>query len=107
MDGAPATSRPPTGRDEAQRRRLVTTLEKTGWNISLAAARLGVARSTVYARLERYGLRSEPPRHTTASPLRPVEGSPVPRSDDAPLEWERRSLALLRADLRCSSALDA
>src|SRR5262245_34073959 len=60
VDCAAAASGPATTRDEAQRRLLVTALEQTGWNISLTAARLGIARNTVYARLERYGLRSEP-----------------------------------------------
>src|SRR5262249_47207121 len=100
-------SRPVTTRDEAMRRHLVTALEQTGWNISLTAARLGLARSTVYARLEKYGLRAEPPRTASASPLRPEGGSAAVPSRDTPLQWEERRLTLLRADLRSADAGDA
>src|SRR5262245_54259377 len=119
--GGMTGSSPVTTRDEAQRRLLVAALEQTGWNISLAAARLGVARTTVYARLERYGLRAEPPHRATASPPRPGHlaaigpsdetalepaGVPAASPDDTRLQWERRRLTLLRAEVR-SDAVDA
>jgi hypothetical protein len=54
----PSTSAPGSrsgsarNRDEAQRRGLEVALERTGGNVSLAAARLGIARGTVYAPAE-------------------------------------------------------
>jgi transcriptional regulator with AAA-type ATPase domain/tetratricopeptide (TPR) repeat protein len=93
-------------RDEATRGQLLAALERTGWNISLTAAQLGIARNTVYARLERYGLRADAPRKAAAGPLRPVALAGARRSGDR-LEWERRSLTLLRADLRSPDAVDA
>jgi two-component system response regulator AtoC len=48
-------------REETMRQQLLEALEQTGWNISQAAARLRIARNTVYARLEKLGLRSAPP----------------------------------------------
>jgi len=55
---------------ELEAQRLAKALERTGWNISHAAAALGITRNTVRARIARYGL----------SPSRPVEG-PVTRPD--------------------------
>jgi transcriptional regulator with AAA-type ATPase domain/tetratricopeptide (TPR) repeat protein len=102
-----SSSRTATARDEAQRRELETALEETGWNVSLAADRLGIARNTVYARLERFGLRAEPPRTAAASPLQPADVAGAPASGDKPLLWGRRSLTLLRADLHSPDAADA
>jgi DNA-binding NtrC family response regulator/tetratricopeptide (TPR) repeat protein len=100
-----------TSRDEAMRQHLLAALEQTGWNISLAAARLGIVRNTVYARLEKFGLRPKPPRQAAVTL---AAGPTVP---DTRLQWEQRSLTLLRADLskmddvdgwsQASRALDA
>jgi transcriptional regulator with AAA-type ATPase domain len=110
-DGAgPASPEPPSGttpsRDEAMRRHLLTALEQTGWNISHAAARLGVARNTVYTRLEKFGLRPELPRTTAPAPPH-AEPAAAPPAADTGLEWERRSVTLLRADLRNAEGVDA
>ncbi|PWU17243.1 MAG: hypothetical protein C5B48_16225 [Candidatus Rokuibacteriota bacterium] len=102
-----SSSRSPTARDAAQRRELETALEQTGWNISLTAARLGIARNTVYARLERLGLRAESLRTEMASPLRPADVAAAPLSGHTRLFWERRGLTLLRADLCSLDGLDA
>jgi transcriptional regulator with AAA-type ATPase domain/tetratricopeptide (TPR) repeat protein len=92
---------PPTSRDEAMRRTLLIALEETGWNISLTAARLGVARNTVYARMEKFGLRPEPPPKVLHAPPEPTVAQMEPPPSERGLEWERRSLTLLRAEITC------
>ena len=95
-----------TSRDEAMRERLVTALAQTGWNISHTAARLGIARNTVYAHLEKFGLRPDHPHKAAPGPERPAApatGSPAP---ETALRWERRSLALLRVDLSNTDSVD-
>ena len=42
---------------ELERQQLSKALERTGWNISQAAAALGITRNTVRARIARFGLR--------------------------------------------------
>src|SRR5262245_57118602 len=93
-------------RDEAMRQHLLTALEQTGWNISHAAARLGVARNTVYARMEKFGLRSDSsPRagHDSAPSSAAAQTLPPPTG----LSWDRRSITLLRADLDVGDGPDA
>src|SRR5262245_29926250 len=63
-----------TTSDEAMREHLLTALEQMGWNISHTAARLGIARNTVYARLEKFGLRPGPSRK--AAPVPPPRAAP-------------------------------
>src|SRR5262249_29214902 len=63
-------------RDEALRRQLLTALEQTDWNISRTAARLGVARNTVYARMEKFGLR--PDASPKAGPARSLLPASTP-----------------------------
>src|SRR5499427_2517066 len=43
--------------EEAMRQHLVAALERSGGNISHTAAQFGIARNTLYARLEKYGVR--------------------------------------------------
>jgi len=43
--------------DEMERARILAVLEACGGNKKLAASRLGIHRSTLYAKLERYGMR--------------------------------------------------
>ena len=93
-------------RDEAMRRQLLAALEQTGWNISHAAARLGIARNTVYARLEKFRLRSDASsRAGSGAPLSPPSGPSAPPYTG--LTWERRSITLLRADLDGADGIDA
>ena len=59
--------------EAAMRQYLLGVLEQSAGNISHAAARLGIARNTLYARLEKYGVRSHrglrpPPRSARARP---------------------------------------
>lgn len=78
--------------EQAMRRYLQGVLEDCAGNISHAASRLGIARNTLYARLERYGLSSHDP-----SPRR--RGRPQRAPVSAPtgtwIEWERRGITLL------------
>lgn len=93
--GRPAVPPPTFSRDEAVRRHLETALERTGWNIARTAALLGVARNTVYAHIEKFGLGRVATRPETGRQPRALE-RPAPASDDR-LRWERRNLALLHA----------
>jgi transcriptional regulator with AAA-type ATPase domain/tetratricopeptide (TPR) repeat protein len=102
---------PPAGiamsRDEAMRQHLLTALEQTEWNISHTAARLGVARNTVYARMEKFGLRPGPAPKESPSPSPPAPPTPARSALAAGLDWEWRSLTLLRADLDSAETVDS
>ena len=56
---------------EQMRAHLLEVLIETGWNISQTAVRLGVARNTVLARIERFGLK----RSAVAAPAESREGA--------------------------------
>ncbi len=75
------------------RQHLLAVLEQSAGNISHAAARLGIARNTLYARLEKYGVRSHhpPPRRSESDPRADGHTDPVgtPR-DHAALRRPRR-----------------
>ena len=54
---APAAERPPEGAlDDVEGWALRRVLREVGGNVSAAAARLGVARSTLYRMMRRHGL---------------------------------------------------
>lgn len=61
---------------QVERRRLDDALAQTGWNISRTAARLGITRNTVRARIARYGLRGTDARSRPSIAVLPfrVEG---------------------------------
>ncbi|MBI3457548.1 MAG: sigma 54-interacting transcriptional regulator [Candidatus Rokubacteria bacterium] len=116
-----------------ERAHLVEALRETSWNISRAAARLGIPRNTLRYRIEKHGLRPpgsaaapspESRRLAPARPARPsrvaetpaaytVTAAPVPAAA-APgpvtpppgVRWERRRLTLLRAALDVPAATD-
>ncbi len=74
-----APERPPTLSatvESAERAHLLDALEATGWNISRAAARLGVSRNTLRYRIEKHGLRAG-----LSGVRRPGGGSPAERSE--------------------------
>jgi transcriptional regulator with AAA-type ATPase domain/tetratricopeptide (TPR) repeat protein len=85
---------------EVERSRIAAALHETGGNISHAANRLGITRNTLRYRLTKYGLQvsrgtAEPP--LPIEPMSTVEPTPAPRT--VHMQWERRHVALLRADL--------
>ena len=82
--------------EAAMRQYLVGVLEQSAGNISHAAARLGIARNTLYARLEKYGVRSH--RGSSRRPGRPAP-NPAPLPTGTQIQWERRGITLLSVAL--------
>ena len=85
-----------------ERRHIIEALHETGWNISRAASRLGVTRNILRYRIQKYGLQP----HMPAWPTDPRDNPAEPTTGRSPLkvQWERRHVALLRADLVSSAA---
>ncbi len=90
--------------EEAMRQWLLRILEESAGNISHAAARLGIARNTLYARLEKYGVRSHHPSPRRRSRL---ETAPAPAPTGTRIEWESRGITLLRAAVVGLEGLDS
>jgi DNA-binding NtrC family response regulator/tetratricopeptide (TPR) repeat protein len=91
--------------DGAERAHVQEALEATGWNVTRAAARLGISRNTIRYRMEKHGLRPgapAPPRRPRQPPPAPPP-PPPPEAGVAPartgIRWERRRLAVLLATL--------
>ena len=94
-DRSPATE-PRAGqvRDETERAPIIEALRITGGNISRAAEQLGVTRNTLRYRMAKLGF----PAHVRAAV--PVDAVTATSATPAVrLTWERRHVALLRADL--------
>ena len=95
--------------DGAERAHVQEALEATGWNVTRAAARLGISRNTIRYRMEKHGLRPgapAPPRRPRQPPPALAAPGPRPRRPrlasrpPAPgIRWERRRLAVLLATL--------
>ena len=102
--------------DSAERVHLHEALEATGWNVTRAAARLGISRNTIRYRIEKHGLRPcapAPPRRTrqaaaswtpeaSAPALPALPAASAPAGAPPPpmaIRWERRRLAVLQAML--------
>ncbi|MBI4611941.1 MAG: sigma 54-interacting transcriptional regulator [Candidatus Rokubacteria bacterium] len=115
-EAVPERPRPGTRVEEAipledvvgsvERQHLLEALQQTSWNITRAAALLGISRNTLRYRIEKYGLgpgmSPSPPRlvETPAPPapeVKPAAASVVPAP--AGIRWERRRLTLLHAVL--------
>jgi transcriptional regulator with AAA-type ATPase domain/tetratricopeptide (TPR) repeat protein len=105
--GAGAAAAPGSERDE-----ILAALEATGWNIMRTAARLGISRNTMRARMDRWGLRpgrEAPPVSPSAEAARvpapeapgapPAGPLPVPSPSWGTVRWERRHVTLLRLTL--------
>ncbi|HSF03582.1 MAG TPA: sigma-54 dependent transcriptional regulator, partial [Solirubrobacterales bacterium] len=99
--------------DRVQRARVLDALDATGWNVVRAAARLGLSRSKLRYRIDKYGLRPPAPSSVRRRPaVPPVDPSlpPVapPSTDTGPssvsARWEPRHLAFLYASLAGSGA---
>ena len=103
----PAGDRSPL-RDElgdVERERLLEALRETNGNLSYAAARLGLSRSTLRYRLQKFGLRPRartppPSPGPAAEPSTPVEEGPRYRG----MRWDQRRLAVLRVVLAPASS---
>jgi DNA-binding NtrC family response regulator/tetratricopeptide (TPR) repeat protein len=89
--------------EAAMRQYLLGVLEQSGGNISHAAAGLGIARNTLYARLEKYGVRS----HRGPARRRRPEPAPVPPPTGTQIQWERRGITLLSIALMQPDGCDA
>jgi DNA-binding NtrC family response regulator len=87
----------------AEREHLREALEGTGWNISRAAALLGVSRNTLRYRIEKHGLRPGAPAPPVVRGRAPRAPAPPPAPPEAPapprVRWDRRRVTLLRATL--------
>jgi DNA-binding NtrC family response regulator/tetratricopeptide (TPR) repeat protein len=107
---------------ERERDDLLDALHDTDWNISRAAARLGLPRNTVRYRIAKHRLSSDLPRPgggarapAPASPAAPAAKAvppvtaPAPAAPAAPpsLRWATRRLTFLRAVLDASSGPEA
>jgi DNA-binding NtrC family response regulator/tetratricopeptide (TPR) repeat protein len=101
---------------DAERSRLLEALRATSWNLSQAAARLGIPRNTLRYRMERLGLgtalstRRPTPRPGEAPPTgipagvtasQPEESATAQVHDSAPagIRWEPRRVSFLGARL--------
>jgi DNA-binding NtrC family response regulator/tetratricopeptide (TPR) repeat protein len=85
--------------EEAMRQHLLGVLEQSAGNISHAAARLGIARNTLYARLEKYGVRGPRPQQSPPRRTSRPETALAPATAGPRIQWERRGIALLRIAL--------
>ncbi len=117
--GAPArprTARPAGDEDavarlERERDELIVALHEADWNISRAAARLGIPRNTVRYRIAKHRLSRGATPTAPPPPVARRSPGPAPAAPTAPaaapagspvtptLRWERRRLTLLRATL--------
>ncbi len=96
----------------AERTRLLEALSETDWNLSRAAARLGIPRNTLRYRMEKHGLRRggsllSAQQQAGASPVTvsSVAGAfPGPKPAPVGVRWEPRRLAFLSAVLGAPSA---
>jgi DNA-binding NtrC family response regulator/tetratricopeptide (TPR) repeat protein len=100
-----------------ERDHLLEALSQTNWNVTRAAARLGVSRDTLRYRIQKHGLgssRPSPARHRAAAKPKtpdpgPAAAAPSPAAVPAAaamvtpaaagVRWERRRLTLLSAAL--------
>jgi tetratricopeptide (TPR) repeat protein len=101
--------------DRVQRARLREALDATGWNVLRAATRLGISRSKLRYRIDKYGLRpptapslGRPGAAPSGEPSQPTtaqgdEGSPATAPLSLNARWEGRHLAFLYATLAGSS----
>jgi DNA-binding NtrC family response regulator/tetratricopeptide (TPR) repeat protein len=81
---------------------LLALLRETGWNVSRAAAQLGIPRNTLRYRIEKYGLRPNAPWPQPRPPApTPAVAAPVRLDIPAPASgrWDQRRVTLLRATL--------
>jgi DNA-binding NtrC family response regulator len=83
---------------DAGREDLVAALQATGWNVSRAAARLGISRNTMRYRMEKYRIRPDAGGVSHAVPA-DAPAATGPTAGAVGSDWERRRVALLRVVL--------
>jgi DNA-binding NtrC family response regulator/tetratricopeptide (TPR) repeat protein len=100
--------------DSVERRHLLDTLRELRWNVTRAAARLGISRDTLRYRIAKYRLResdaaparrSRPPPEGSRGPGAPAVARLEPPAP-ATVRWEERRVTLLRAVLAVPAATD-
>ena len=92
---------------DLEREQLLGALQDTNWNISRAAISLGISRSRLRYRIEKHGLHAgqemlpHDERHAQPTvPAAPTSAvNPETTAKAVDLRWERRHVALLRAEL--------
>jgi two-component system, NtrC family, response regulator AtoC len=90
--------------DAALRARIEAALRDHEGNIRRTAAALGISRNTLRARMDKYGLRHRA-RASGADRTESSRGSLTPAPVTA-VQWERRHLAFLRAQVRSSATVE-
>ena len=86
--------------DALERARIEEALRADGWNISRAAAHLGLPRNTLRYRMERHGITDGGEGAT-----RRHRAKPLPSADASPqVRWQRARITLLRARVPASDA---
>jgi transcriptional regulator with AAA-type ATPase domain/tetratricopeptide (TPR) repeat protein len=87
--------------DDVEREHLLAALGETRWNVTRAAARLGISRNTLRYRIEKHGLApgmARPRRRGGGAPApEPAATRPAPPPAAPVPTRERRRLTLLRA----------
>src|SRR5881397_3529096 len=93
--------------ERIERARILEALHKTRWNISRAASRLGVTRHILRYRLRKYGLRSPAEATEPTIPAEPESLTVEPTTASRPVnvQWDRRHVAMLRADIVTASSV--
>lgn len=89
---------------DIEREHLREALRETNWNVSRAAARLGISRNTLRYRIDKYRLSEEALASAASRRARPTTsagGVPSWSTPDTPaptgLRWESRRITLMRA----------
>src|SRR6185503_16401038 len=110
--GTPST--PPSSRgDSGERARLLDALEATDWNLSRAAARLGLPRNTLRYRMDKQGLTAGrgSGAASVGAPASPAPPAARPPAQTVGVRWEPRRVTLLCVALQpgetSSGAADA
>ena len=97
------TAAPETPASGDERERLLAALGETGWNVSRAAARLGISRNTIRYRIEKHRLRRglddapAPPVPVAPAAARPPVAERVEAGAPSLVRWERRRITFLKA----------
>jgi transcriptional regulator with AAA-type ATPase domain/tetratricopeptide (TPR) repeat protein len=106
--GAPRrVTAPPMTPGDSARQHLAEALRQTGWNITQTAARLGITRNTVRARIRLHGLRPagavDAPDPVVAAvapeagPAAPPAAGRAVAAASIGVRWDRRRVTFLRA----------